>query len=369
MAHAHPHTHGAGCGHGLAAAQLDRAMAAGVALNTLFVAVEAAAGVTAGSLALLADAGHNAGDVLGLLLAWGASWLARRPPSRRYTWGLRRSTIYAALGNAVLLLLACSGIAWEAVHRLRFPEAVAGPIVIAVAGWIQGALGLGFPMVATPLIAAATNMQFAVVMVVIPCIATVIVSILRSPGSAGVVRRFWWISIVALLGAAVGARLFVLFPGFPYALLLAGVILFYLNLDRLGLSEWPVMKRNEKKFGLLFGFLGGLSETTANIAAPPLIIYYLGIGLPPLMLVPAMNISFLVGKSTQFATLAASGIASPMHWLVTLPLAVIATVASLYGSRVRSRIDGETYRIWMRRMLLTMALILLTQVAYQQLRT
>lgn len=133
MAHAHPHTHGAGCGHGLAAAQLDRAMAAGVALNTLFVAVEAAAGVTAGSLALLADAGHNAGDVLGLLLAWGASWLARRPPSRRYTWGLRRSTIYAALGNAVLLLLACGGIAWEAVHRLRFPEPVAGPIVIAVA--------------------------------------------------------------------------------------------------------------------------------------------------------------------------------------------------------------------------------------------
>jgi uncharacterized membrane protein YfcA len=146
------------------------------------------------------------------------------------------------------------------------------------------------------------------------------------------------------------------------------VILFYLNLDRIGLSEWPIMKRNEKKSGLLFGFLGGLSETTANIAAPPLIIYYLGIGLPPLMLVPAMNISFFVGKSTQLATLAASGIASPMHWLVTLPLAVIATIASLYGSRVRSRIDGETYRLWMRRMLLTMALILLTQVVYQQLR-
>lgn len=240
-------------------------------------------------------------------------------------------------------------------------------IVIAVAGWIQGALGLGFPMIATPLIAAATNMQFAVVMVVIPCIATVIVSILRSPGSAGVVKRFWWISIVALLGAAVGARLFVMFPGFPYALLLAGVILFYLNLDRLGLSEWPIMKRNEKKFGLLFGFLGGLSETTANIAAPPLIIYYLGIGLPPLMLVPAMNISFFVGKSTQLATLMSSGIATPMHWLVTLPLAVIATIASLYGSRVRSRIDGETYRVWMKRLLLTMAMILLAQVAWRQL--
>jgi len=108
-------------------------MAAGVALNSVFVAVEAAAGIAAGSLALLADAGHNAGDVAGLLLAWGAAWLARRPPSRRYTWGLRRSTIYAALANAVLLLVACGGIAWEAVHRLQSPAAVAGPIVVAVA--------------------------------------------------------------------------------------------------------------------------------------------------------------------------------------------------------------------------------------------
>ena len=133
MPHTHTHSHGAGCGHGLSTGYIDRAMAAGVALNTLFVAAEAVAGVTAGSLALLADAGHNAGDVLGLLLAWGASWLARRPPSRRYTWGLRRSTIYAALANAVLLLVACGGIAWEAIHRLQSPAPVAGPIVIAVA--------------------------------------------------------------------------------------------------------------------------------------------------------------------------------------------------------------------------------------------
>lgn len=108
-------------------------MATGVALNTAFVGAEVLAGIQAGSLSLLADAGHNAGDVLGLLLAWGASWLARRPPSPRYTWGLRRSTIYAALANAVLLLVACGGITWEAVHRFREPAPVAGPMVIAVA--------------------------------------------------------------------------------------------------------------------------------------------------------------------------------------------------------------------------------------------
>ncbi len=108
-------------------------MATGVGLNTLFFIIEAGCGFWAGSLALVADAGHNAGDVIGLLLAWGASRLARRPPSRRYTWGFRRTTIYAALVNAVLLLIACGAILWEAWHRLRSPEPVVGPVMIAVA--------------------------------------------------------------------------------------------------------------------------------------------------------------------------------------------------------------------------------------------
>ena len=129
MNHDHHH-HGP---RGLAAGQFDRAMAIGVVLNVVFVAVELAAGFLAGSLALVADAGHNAGDVLGLLLAWGASWLARRPPSRRYTWGLGRATIFAALANAALLLVACGAIVWEAWHRLQDPEPVAGPTVIVVA--------------------------------------------------------------------------------------------------------------------------------------------------------------------------------------------------------------------------------------------
>jgi len=108
-------------------------MALGVGLNLAFVIVETGCGLWADSLALLADAGHNAGDVVGLLLAWGASWLARLAPSARYTWGLRRATIYAALANATLLFAACGAIAWEAVTRLRAPEPVAGTVVIGVA--------------------------------------------------------------------------------------------------------------------------------------------------------------------------------------------------------------------------------------------
>ena len=99
------HGHSHGHAHGLSPDSLAWAMAVGVALNTVFVGVEVACGFWAGSLALVADAGHNAGDVVGLLLAWGASRLARRPPTRRYTWGFRRTTIYAALACILFMPL------------------------------------------------------------------------------------------------------------------------------------------------------------------------------------------------------------------------------------------------------------------------
>jgi len=114
-------------------AEHNRAFAIGVVLNLGFVAVEAAFGVVAGSLALLADAGHNLGDVLGLLLAWGATYLARLRPTRRRTYGWRSSTILAALVNAAILLVAVGGIASEGVRRLYEPARVAGKTVMLVA--------------------------------------------------------------------------------------------------------------------------------------------------------------------------------------------------------------------------------------------
>ena len=121
---AHPHD-GPGSYH--------RAFALGVALNIAFVIAEATFGFLGDSLALIADAGHNLSDVLGLLLAWGAARLALRAPTPRRTYGMRRSTILAALSNAALLLLAVGAIALEAVQRLNRPAPVQGRIVIIVA--------------------------------------------------------------------------------------------------------------------------------------------------------------------------------------------------------------------------------------------
>lgn len=102
-------------------------------MNLAFSAIEAACGFWSDSMALLADAGHNASDVLGLLLAWAAAYFSGVAPSARRTYGLRRSTILAGLANGLLLLAATGGIAWEAVRRFWQPEPVAGGTVLVVA--------------------------------------------------------------------------------------------------------------------------------------------------------------------------------------------------------------------------------------------
>jgi cobalt-zinc-cadmium efflux system protein len=108
-------------------------MAVAVGLNLIFVVIEGGFGFLSNSVALIADAGHNLSDVLGLICAWTAIYLGRRPPGARFTYGLGRSSVLAALANAVLLLVACGAIAWEALGRLASPPAVAGATVIGVA--------------------------------------------------------------------------------------------------------------------------------------------------------------------------------------------------------------------------------------------
>src|SRR5260370_941977 len=131
--HAPGHRRAHGPAHSHAPANFDRAFAIGIVLNIGFVVVDAACGIAANSLALLADAGHNLGDVLGLVMAWGAATLGRRRPSARYTYGLKRSSILVSLANAGLQLLAVGAIVWEAVQRLGKPEPVAEMTVIWVA--------------------------------------------------------------------------------------------------------------------------------------------------------------------------------------------------------------------------------------------
>lgn len=144
-AHAHHHhVHGSEAtdchglhdahGHHHGPANFGSAFAIGIALNIVFVGVEAAAGLLYGSMALVADAGHNLSDVLALALAWVASIAARRPPSGRFTYGYKSSTILAALGNALLLAVAIGAILFETVQRLLSPQEPQGLVMAIVAG-------------------------------------------------------------------------------------------------------------------------------------------------------------------------------------------------------------------------------------------
>ena len=144
--HGHDH-HGHGSGHSHAPASFGYAFAFGILLNGGFVIGEFIYGLIINSVALLADAGHNLFDVLGLLAAWSAYILAKRAPTSRYTYGFKSSTILAALFNCVLLLVAVGAISWEAVQRLRAPVEVPGFWVMVVAGigiFTNGATALVF---------------------------------------------------------------------------------------------------------------------------------------------------------------------------------------------------------------------------------
>lgn len=129
MNEVHRHNHS----HSHTPADFSKAFGIGIVLNTGFIVAEAIYGFAANSLALLADAGHNASDVLGLFLAWGAVIISRRKPSERYTYGMQSSSILAALANAIFLLVACGAIGWEAILRFSHPEPIASTTVMVVA--------------------------------------------------------------------------------------------------------------------------------------------------------------------------------------------------------------------------------------------
>ena len=132
--HGHHHGHSHGHAHAHAPTNFGTRFLIAAALNTVFIAAEVIYGFKANSLALLADAGHNFSDVIGLLLAWGAWWLAKKKPQPNFTYGFRGASIVAAFLNAILLLVAVGGIVFEAVERLMAQQPVEGTIVMAVAG-------------------------------------------------------------------------------------------------------------------------------------------------------------------------------------------------------------------------------------------
>jgi len=196
VTHAHHHDEPHGRGHEFAhghdrlgASTSNAAFLVGAGLNVAFIVVEVAYGFIGNSLALLADAGHNLGDVLGILVAWGAIHLARRRPTPRFTYGLRGSSILAALFNAIVLLIAVGGIGVEAVQRLLAPQPVAGITVMAVA-----AIGIVVNGASALLFRRASAEDLNIRAVFLHLLTDAVVSVGVVLGGAGIVLLGWsWI--------------------------------------------------------------------------------------------------------------------------------------------------------------------------------
>jgi uncharacterized protein len=232
-------------------------------------------------------------------------------------------------------------------------------LVCLVSGFAHGAIGFGFPLVATPLVALAVDMKTAITLLAPVTLVLVIITGFQGGGVGELLRRFWFIPVGMSLGAFLGTRLLLAAPPEPFTLVLALVLLFYLNLDRVGRGKSERVTRLRVPFGFAFAFVAGVFEAIANVAGPMLLVYFMLLGAAPSQIVQTLNLCFSVGKGSQVATLAASGALAPATWLLVGGLAVPAVAALALGMRIRSRIDAQTYRAWLRKALWVMAVVLI----------
>jgi uncharacterized membrane protein YfcA len=230
-----------------------------------------------------------------------------------------------------------------------------------LAGLVHGTLGLGFPLLATPLLALALDVRQAILLTLLPTVALNVASIARGGNWSESVGRFWPLSVWTLLGSAIGTGLLVVSDPSPFRLALAALIAVYLVASRLeSLSLiWP---RTHPQLSMLaFGIAAGVSAGTTNAMVPILIVYTLEMGLARTAMVQVFNLSFLAGKVGQIGVFGAAGALTADLLASTAPLALAALAALFVGMRIRDRVPGETYRRAMRAVLGLLALLLVGQ--------
>ena len=240
-------------------------------------------------------------------------------------------------------------------------------LVCALSGFAHGAIGFGFPLLATPLVALATDMKSAITLLAPVTLGLVVISALRGGSVRALLREFWFLPLAIAAGAWLGTHILLAAPPEPFMLVLALLIVLFLNIDRLGRGRSPLVERWRVPFGVAFAFAAGVFEAIANVAGPVLLVYFMLLGAAPAQIVQTLNLCFTVGKGSQVATLAASGALTPPVWAAVAGFSVPAVAALAAGMRVRSRIDAQTYRGWLRKALWLMAILLVLQFSHSAL--
>lgn len=229
-------------------------------------------------------------------------------------------------------------------------------------------MGFGFPLISTPMIAMATDIRTAILATLVPNLAVNLVSILRGGHWSASLARHWHVAVFVLIGTVIGTRVLIVGDPEPLKLLLAVMIVVFLLQGRLRGIDWSWLPRHPGASGAAFGLLGGFLSGTVNVAVPPLVIYFMALGLDALAMTQILNLCFIVGRLTQAATLYAAGQLGSTAVVATIPLTVVSLAALWVGLRVQRRIRPEAFQRILRLALWVMAAILAAQAAWHLAR-
>ena len=232
--------------------------------------------------------------------------------------------------------------------------------ILLVSGLVHGALGMGFPMLATPLLAMLTDVRSAILIVLVPTLFINVASTIKGGRWRDSIGRYWPIALYGVAGSMIGTQLLVLTDPAPYRLLLAAMILVYLNIERIGIRLRWVRSRPQLAYAV-FGLAGGFLAGTVNVMLPALIIFALEMGLAATVAVQLFNFCFFFGKISQGLVFVHSGMLDAQMLLATLPLAGVSLLSLLLGMSLQHRIDAETYRRMLKKVLFVIALLLTFQ--------
>lgn len=233
--------------------------------------------------------------------------------------------------------------------------------IIFMAGLAHGTLGLGFPLIATPLLALFLDVRSAILITLLPTATVNVASILHGGHWRESLGQFWPLGLYALIGSAIGTSFIIVSDPAPFKLLLAVLIFLYLGSGWLGKFKMGWVVKYKGWSMLAFGLVAGFAAGSTNVMVPILIIYTLELGLSATAMVQVFNMCFLAGKVAQMVMFAAAGLIGTEFLMSTVPLAGVALAALLLGMAVRNRISTANYRVIVKGVLLVLAVMLTAQ--------
>lgn len=234
-------------------------------------------------------------------------------------------------------------------------------LTIFAAGMSQGALGFGFPAISTPVLAMMTDIKTAVLLNMLPNMTVNIISVIQGGNWRASLGVHWPVALYGLIGSMIGTAVLILAPQEPLRLLLAAIIFAYLFQKQLAMLNWDALMRRPRTAQAAFGLTGGFFSGSVNNSLPPLLIYFMLLGVEATIMTQMMNLCFLGGKLMQAATLGIAGEINLKAALANVPLTLVALAGMAAGTRMQRYLSAATYQKVLRYVLFVIAFVLVVQ--------